>query len=191
MLRNYLKNIDLAYCLYRNTLGGNKMIHETDEISNLTVEEVNFNLEDYISDFIRDKELEGSVREANVLLLPYKEFREVRGPLFPEAYSQFYDYLLENLNDSKVELCVEEEDYKEVALHDETINLGLMFLTGIVLPVVSNLISEYIISSHDNKKVNVKVSFIEKEGDKYKKFDYEGDSKYLKDTIETYLKKGD
>lgn len=167
------------------------MIHETDKRNNLTVEEVNFKLENYISDFIRDKELENSIREANVLLLPYHGFKEVKGPLFPEAYSQFYDYLLENLKDSKVELCVEEDDYTEIALHDATINLGLIFLTGIVLPVISDLISAYIVSLRDNKKVNVKVSFIEKEGDKYRQFDYEGDSKYLTDTIETYLKKRD
>lgn len=167
------------------------MIHETDKRNFLTVDEVNFNLENYISDFIKDKELENSVREANVLLLPYQRFKEVQGPLFPEAYSQFYDYLLENLKDSKVELCVEEDDYTEIALHDETINLGLILVTGIILPVISNLISAYIVSLRDNKKVNVKVSLIEKEGDKYRQFDYEGDSKYLTDTIETYLKKRD
>jgi hypothetical protein len=167
------------------------MIHETDKINNLTVEELNFDLNSYISEFIKDKGLETNVREADVLLLPYSGFKEVKGPVFPEAYSQFYDYLLENLKDNNVELCVEEDDYKEVALHDETVNLGLILLTGIVLPVISNLISEYIKSLRDNKKVNVKVSFIEKEGDKYRKFDYEGDSRYLTDTIETYLKKRD
>lgn len=167
------------------------MIHETNKKNGLTVEKVNFNLENYIKDYIKDKSLEDKIREANILLLPYQNFREKQGPIFPEAYSQFYEYLLDNIKDSKVEICVEEKDYKEIALHDETFNLGLILLNGIVLPVIANIIFEYIKSMRNNKKVNVKVSFVEKNGDKYRRLDYEGDSKYLKDTIETCLKKRD
>lgn len=167
------------------------MIHETDKKNNLIVEEINFDLEKYIQDYIKTDYLEGNIRESNIVLLPYKNFKEIDGPIFPEAYSQFYEYLLDNFKESKVEICVEEKDYKEVALHNDLINLGLVFVNGIILPVVANIITEYIKSKRNNRKTNIKISLIEKEGNKYKRFDYEGDSQYLHDTIKAYLKKRD
>lgn len=167
------------------------MIHETDKKNNLIVEEIDFSLENYIQAYIKNNELKSNIRESNILLLPYKNFREIEGPIFPETNSQFYEYLLDNFNESKVEICAEEEDYKEVALHNDLVNLGIILLNGILLPVIANCISEYIKSKRNNKKTDIKILLIEKDGDKYKKFEYEGDSQYLNDSINAFLKKRD
>ncbi|MDO0823321.1 hypothetical protein [Desulfosporosinus nitroreducens] len=167
------------------------MIHETDNINNLEVNKVNFDLEPYLEKHIRNDELAKEIRNADIVLIPYNNFREINGPIFSEETVRFYAYLTDNLGGRTVEICVEEEDYKEIALHDETFNLGIMFLNGMLLPVLVNIISEYIKSLRGEKRANVKVTVVQREENSYREFKYEGDSRYVVETVETYLKKGE
>ena len=165
------------------------MKHESSLKKKLEVKEVKFNLDTYIENYIKDENLKDEVKNANIILLPYNNFREIKGPIFFENNAELYDYLLTNTKDKKVEICVEEEDYKEIALHDELINLGIIFLQDVALTVVAGLILEYIKNKIDSRKPKVEVTLIEKEEKSYKEFKYEGDPEYLSETLDSYLTK--
>jgi hypothetical protein len=128
------------------------MIHETTKVNDLQVQDVDFNIDSYLTEYIRDEKLAENIRTADVVLLPHKNFRELEGPFFSEAAVGLYQFLMKKLEENKVEICVEEDDYKEIALHDETLNLGIILLNGFILPIVVNVISEHIKSQTWRKK---------------------------------------
>lgn len=166
------------------------MFNETNKTNDLVVKKVNFTLEQYLRDYIRDCELSEAVRNSDIVLLPYNSFREYKGPLFPEATIEFYNYLATNSKGKRVELCVEEEDYKELAMHNEVFNLGVILLNSLIMPLLVCLIMEYVKSKRGEKKVDVKVTLIQKDENGYQEFQYEGDSKYIVETFDTYLRRG-
>lgn len=165
------------------------MIHETNKENKLDVKSVDFDLDKYIKKYIRNTALAQEIRNADIIMLPYSNFKEIIGPMFPEVSLEFYEYLCEVFEENKVEICIEDDDYKEMVLHDEIFNLGLMFINGILFPVIASAIFDYVKAKRGERKVDVKVTFIEKEDNKYKEFRYEGDSKYLVETVENYLEK--
>lgn len=167
------------------------MRHESVEKEKLEVKEIKFNMDIYLQNYIRDKNLKAAVKNADIILLPYNNFREVQGPIFAEENIRFYDYLFANAKNKKVEICVEEDDYKEIALHDELINLGIIFLNGLLLPIISGLILDYIKNKRGNRKSKVKVTLIEKQGNSYQEFKYEGNPEYLSQTLDNYVNNKD
>jgi hypothetical protein len=95
-----------------------------------------------ISDQLRQQ-----LSKSNVLLLPQEDFRQGTGITFPLGTDEFFRYLRENApEDIKVDILIEDSDYKEIALFsDLLIILGSFFVTSIVAPIFVNLVSDYLI----------------------------------------------
>lgn len=163
------------------------MKHEINQTNTLRVGEIDFNLDSFIEKFVKDKELNNNILKAELVLLPMSNFRNIEGPFFPEANADFYNFLVDN--EINAEFCIEEQDYKELALHDESINLGLILINGLMLPVIVNLISDYIKSKRGERKANVNVTIIEKKKGSFREFKYEGDPEQLNGAIKSYFDK--
>ena len=94
----------------------------------------------YIGDALR-----GQILKANVLLVPIEGFRERTDPMFPQGTEDLLQFLRESPNeDIKADICIEDEDYRELALHFDLLVLAGAVVTLVVAPIVADLISEYI-----------------------------------------------
>jgi hypothetical protein len=125
----------------------------------------------YIAD-----ELRPQLAKSNLLILPTEQFREIDYPVFPKGTEDLFVFLKEN-SPSTVhpEICINDEDYKELALHSALLIAGGFLLTSIIVPVVVNLISEYLKAKATSKddRVNIQLTVIENNGRAFK-IKYEG-----------------
>lgn len=131
-----------------------------------------------------------SIKKADILLLPRENFRDFNGYLFPEETRSFFNYLKENAleKNTNVEICISDEEYKELELHADLITLATVFVTAFAFPVLVNLTSSYLEnkfkhSYEDNQKVKIKIN-VEKNNSS-KSIDYEGPVKEFKSTMES------
>jgi hypothetical protein len=78
-------------------------------------------------------------------LLPREGFRGEDVLTFPVRTEEFYGFLKQELgNAHPIDLAVEEKDYKELALHAGVIELGALLVGSVLVPLLVNVISDYI-----------------------------------------------
>ena len=131
-----------------------------------------------------------SIKEADILLLPRKNFKNFNGYFFPEETMSFFNYLKENApkKNTNVEICISDEEYNELELHADLITLATVFVTAYALPVLANLTSSYLEnkfknSYEDNQNVKIKIN-VEKNGES-KSIDYEGPVKEFESSMKS------
>lgn len=84
-------------------------------------------------------------KKANCLILPYKNFRSGVDYCFGEYTSEILQYLKENSKgDVLVDVAATDENYREIELHSFRLQIGIFITTSILLPVVINLVSNYV-----------------------------------------------
>ena len=138
----------------------------------------------YISSELRER-LSG----ANVLLIPNEGYGGKKELVyFPSGTAELFHFLeerkTENLN---VDICIEEKDYKEVALHFDWLMLASFVVTSLVAPLIVNLLTEYIKKRQGKREPDtiVKHTLVvcdEKEG-RYVCLSYEGPAPKYHDTM--------
>jgi len=136
------------------------MLEQT--VSKITTEPTNQDLNYWASRPYLRPETQERVRKAEVVLVPREGFRDQEVRTFPVRTEEFYDFLKTALSDRHaVDLAIEDDEYKELALHSALIELGGMVVLAVVVPVVVNLISDYINrrAEASAKKDELKVSF--------------------------------
>lgn len=74
-----------------------------------------------------NKQLVESVLAAKIVILPEKSWRNIQGPLFPNKTGELLNYL-KNIFAEDVEISVNENDYKELALHSYHLYLPKIFI---------------------------------------------------------------
>lgn len=88
------------------------------------------------------------LERAGVLIVPWEDYKNVDGPVFPPETDEVFEYLREQLPESiPVDLAVKDEDYRELGLHGELLFLPtLMMLVGAEAQVslTINLLSNYV-----------------------------------------------
>jgi hypothetical protein len=82
-----------------------------------------------------------TVRAADVLLVPWENFRENKPALFPLGSGDLFRELSKALGDKSVAVAIDQGNYEEVALHAEATRLATLFVTLVALPFVVNLLS--------------------------------------------------
>jgi hypothetical protein len=81
------------------------------------------------------------VRAADVLIVPWENFREEKPALFPQGTGDFYRELLAGLANHRIAVAVDQAKYEELALHADELRLPTLFITLVALPFVINLLS--------------------------------------------------
>jgi hypothetical protein len=117
---------------------------------------------------------------ADALIIPNEGYGE-RTELvyFPSGTSDLYQFLADkNIEGLKIEICIEDDDYKEIALHYDWLSIAGFVVTALVAPLVVELIADYI-KEHLGKRVpetNVKSKLIvlEEKGGRNIIYTYEG-----------------
>lgn len=147
-------------------------INENCEVYEMNLIEV----EKYYGINLPDDILE-SIKQADILLVPEMNFRGIYR-CFPEETVQFFEFLKaesskENL---EVEILSTDEDYKELQLHDDWVIVATVAIQSGLLPIMTNLISNYLFKIYEERKtkINTKVKIDVYKDDKMKKIYFEG-----------------
>lgn len=144
----------------------------------------------YSKEYITDDILE-DVKKANILLVPDKKYSEE--PVFPERTTEFLDYLKDNapVNNCVVDICISDEQYKRLELHDATVILPVILVQYVYYPIIINLISSYLYdlmkkTDNDNTKLKTEI-IIEKDGES-RKIKYDGPAEYFEKSLKAIKK---
>lgn len=174
------------------------MKHESDKIQEVEIEDISLNFDEvYTKQYIPTDHLD-DIKKANVLLLPNENFKGNKGYFFPECTEEVYQYLKENENDDiNFDICSSDEDYKEIELHADVINIPLIIAQWIVIPTLTNMLASYLYDKikntfSDSKDVNTNINIIVEKKGKSKMIKYDGSienfEKAMKNINETIFK---
>jgi hypothetical protein len=165
------------------------MKHTSDKKDEMIVKEVDFGFKSVISESNINGSLKESLYAADVLFVPIKGFREINEPLFPQGTESLFAFVREKLSPNvSVDICVEDDQYKELALHSDLINLGIILVSQVITPTFVNVLSEYIngkiaLKRSNNPAIKVDIIIDKKEG-KSTQITYEGEPEHFSKVIE-------
>ena len=149
---------------------------------------------DYVSDELRHR-----LADASILIVPQEGFRDYEGPLFPVATEEFFRFAREELpDDAEVDICIEDGDYKELALHESliiiaTVSVASSFLAGLAVNLVWHFLERRIGSKAKEKKTTAKATIIvnttktAKTDKRAVEIHYEGPADQLKSSMMTKI----
>jgi hypothetical protein len=156
--------------------------------SSVIVKESNLGLEYWAAGMTLSAHLQESIRQADIVVVPFEGFREHSGPVFPEGTETFFHFLREK--SKAVEIAVEDDDYKEVAIHFAVLSLATVVIKETALALGAAWIIEYVrdwTGRHGgNAKVRANLVIEQRNGEKKRalKLSYEGPA----NTFENALK---
>lgn len=95
--------------------------------------------------FVGDN-LRQQLSKANVLVVPNEGYGDrVDLIYFPSGTAELFQFIRESgMENLSVEICIEDADYKEVALHADILIVATFVVTSLIAPLAVDLISEYI-----------------------------------------------
>lgn len=131
------------------------------------------------------------IKKANVLLIPNEIYADY--PVFPEKTISFYNYLKEKTKDNNiiVDVCIDNENYKELEMHDAVVILSSIILQEPFYSIIVNVISNYIydlMKAKGEKTLTIKTDiFVEKDGET-RKIHYDGPAKEFNQTMKSIKK---
>lgn len=156
------------------------------------VEDTQISFETWFSKPYISPSLRSQLKNANLLIVPDEGIRETIGPVFPEGTAELFRFLKECSEEGLIsEICIEDNNYNELALHWDLVNVGTVVATLIVAPVAVNLISEYLKKWLGPKEEKTHIKFdmtIVESKNKSTHILYEGPAKEFKDTLSPVIK---
>ena len=151
-------------------------------MAKIEIEETTEGLDHWLSRPYLLDEVRRSLASAKVLLVPQEGFRGRDVRVFPVGTEEFFNQLREKLpHDLGVEIAINDDDYKEVALHSALLIIGSVVVASVTLvglPVLVNVVSEYInrrlYSDKDKMDARVRWELTVVDGSRAVKISYEG-----------------
>jgi hypothetical protein len=83
----------------------------------------------------------GEARAADILIVPWVDFRENKPALFPQGTGDFHRGLSSALTGQRLTIAIDRANYEEVALHADEPRLPTCLVTLVVLPFFINLLA--------------------------------------------------
>lgn len=106
------------------------------------------------------------IRNANLLLIPYQNFRAGIDYCFTEYAEEFLNYINQSGEEAiKADIAITDDKYLVLEMHSVLLDIGTIILVSGVVPIALNLLSNYIYDKikkiHEKKEnVNVRVDII-------------------------------
>lgn len=155
------------------------MLHESNEKSKVRISDASVSFNEVYQNSNLSPELLEKIKAADILLLPYADFRGYRDCLFPEQTYQFFTHLMKEAKRQSltVDLAVSDEDYKEIELHADVVNIADVLIQWVLFPVVTGMISTYLydLVRQRKKKINANIKISVEKNGKAKTIHFEGD----------------
>jgi hypothetical protein len=135
------------------------------------------------------EEVRQRVASADVLLVPtegYADREDLR--FFPAGTVEFFDFLRSRvLEGVTVEVCSDDDDYKEVTRHADVLYLPDMLVMGIFAPLLVGLVIEYVkmkMARHEESTtVKTSLTVHDASSGRSMRLDYDGPAAALKETV--------
>ena len=83
-----------------------------------------------------------NVRDADILLIPWEDFREGRPALFPQGTTDFLRTLTQHFPERALVLAVDKTRFEEIALHARQTRWPTVMVTAVLLPLLVNVLTE-------------------------------------------------
>jgi hypothetical protein len=132
------------------------------------------------------------IEKSDIVLVPAEGYGDYSKPVFPKGTDELFQFFRANApSQIGVELAVEDADYRELALHGDTLHIATLLVTLLGAPVAVGLIVEYLKKHLGSRlgKTDVRAHVILDQGDgsadKTLKISYEGPA----DTFERTMNK--
>jgi len=114
-------------------------------MSKATVEKAELGFEYWATRPYLKKETQERLKMAEILLVPKERFRENDMRVFPFGSDVLFARLQKELGGRfKVDVAIEDGDYKQLSLHSVLIDLGTFVVTSIAVPVLVSVLSNYL-----------------------------------------------
>jgi len=140
----------------------------------------------------RDKPYFQELYNADILVLPYKSFKEYNSPVFSEETESFvYHAKNELLNKpANIELFMQDDKYEELELHADTVNIPLLIWDYLVHPIAIGLVVNYVtgLIKQRNQQVDIKLESIITKNEKSRKISFSGSINDWKEAMESLPK---
>lgn len=138
-----------------------------------------------------DSEFKKHLLMANVLIIPYENDpnKNNKNNIFPVGTTILYRYLQQKSSSSvKLDIATKDEDYVELAQHSDLVNFPTIIATCVVLPLIINLIANYISDKlKSDNTINSEIIIINKRGDN-KLIKYKGPANEYESTLSNVFK---
>jgi len=144
----------------------------------------------YREPFVTD-EIKDDIEKANVLLIPFTGFRGENIYSFPEETDDFLYYLKDNADSSlRPDIAITDNDYALLGLHSAVVTVATILVQSIVLPVIVNLISDYLKkraerANRGSNELSAEVNIIVEEDGVSKQISYKGPVDGVKEALNT------
>lgn len=116
------------------------------------IEKTSFNRKELLKEKFYPKDIKKEINEIDILIIPYKKFRDRDVYYFSEETLEFF-YFLKQTN-LVTEICIDDENLHILQLHSDEFRFSHMLLTEVLLPVFSSLITEFISTKIKNSQKN-------------------------------------
>lgn len=137
------------------------------------------------------EDLRRQLSQASVLVVPQEGFRDSAEPLFPAGTEELLGHLRDAIPaEIGVDICIEDDEYRELALHSDLLILAGVVVTNVACGLVASAIYDYVKDRLGSRAKDTNVRFqmiIEHDSDKGRKaakISYEGPVAGFQDTLE-------
>lgn len=124
---------------------------------------------------------DNELKQANLLLLPYHNYREGVEYSFGENAEEFLRYIESHDHaEIKPDIAISDDKYQSMEMHSLLLDVGIFIVQNVALPMAVSLLANYVYdkikSLHETKEnVNVRVEIISENKDgKSKSIKYDG-----------------
>lgn len=131
-----------------------------------------------------------AIANANALLVPWEEFRGYENPVFPAGTQELFVSVKEAAPPGvRIDIAANDDDYQEVALHQDEFYLPAFVAQSVLAPVVAGLLVEYIWNKWGRKreeptvKANVIVDFSDQNENRVVQISFDGPAKHFRPAI--------
>jgi hypothetical protein len=140
----------------------------------------------FIPDALREQ-----LSRANVLIVPTEGHRDFDGPVFPDGTESLLHYLRDSCSEEiLVDICVDDDQYVELVLHDALVIVATIVVPNIVCPLVVNAVQKYLDRNRRSNRETVKIQIVVDENGRARAISYEGPSADFERTLTGVCKGG-
>lgn len=147
------------------------------EEDNFEIKEIKLDFNALINKSYISKNKKEELINSDIIFLPLENFRKNVPLVFHSGTADFYKYLKINSIEFQTSLCIEEEDYKEIILHNNTFRFGELILNLLVAPLIVNALWYYISSkllAKNKDRIEVNIKIVNKKENTYTEIDFKG-----------------